>query len=72
MFCSYEADVIQIEMDDDGMRIDLLEETLARLDARGPATEVHLHDPDLPEPGRRDDVARRAGAASSRSRASAS
>src|SRR5579862_2656026 len=31
-FCSYEADVIQIEMDDDGMRIDLLEEALARLD----------------------------------------
>ena len=31
-FCSYEADVIQIEMDGDGMRIDALEETLARLD----------------------------------------
>ncbi|MGH2850725.1 MAG: PLP-dependent aminotransferase family protein, partial [Solirubrobacteraceae bacterium] len=31
-FCSYEADVIQIEMDGEGMRIDLLEETLARLD----------------------------------------
>ena len=25
--------------------------------ARGPAAEVHLHDPDVPEPGRRDDVA---------------
>jgi len=34
-FCSYEAEVIQIEMDDDGMRIDVLEETLARLDAAG-------------------------------------
>ena len=33
-FCSYEAEVIQIEMDADGMRIDLLEETLARLDAQ--------------------------------------
>jgi 2-aminoadipate transaminase len=31
-FCSYEADVIQIEMDDDGMNLDALEETLARLD----------------------------------------
>jgi 2-aminoadipate transaminase len=31
-FCSYEADVIQIEMDSDGMRVDLLEETLERLD----------------------------------------
>jgi 2-aminoadipate transaminase len=34
-FCSYEAEVIQIEMDADGMRIDALEETLARLDAEG-------------------------------------
>jgi 2-aminoadipate transaminase len=31
-FCAYEADVIQIEMDGDGMSIDALEETLARLD----------------------------------------
>src|SRR5580704_3905833 len=31
-FCSYEAEVIQIEMDEDGMRIDVLEQTLARLD----------------------------------------
>ncbi|GAC1315945.1 MAG: PLP-dependent aminotransferase family protein [Thermoleophilaceae bacterium] len=34
-FSSYEADVIQIEMDSDGMRIDLLEETLERLDREG-------------------------------------
>src|SRR5579862_79654 len=34
-FCSYEADVIQIAMDEDGMRIDLLEETLARLEREG-------------------------------------
>jgi 2-aminoadipate transaminase len=33
VFSSYEADVIQIEMDADGMRIDLLEEALNRLDA---------------------------------------
>jgi 2-aminoadipate transaminase len=32
VFSSYEADVLQIEMDADGMRIDLLEETLDRLD----------------------------------------
>ena len=32
---SYQAAVEQIEMDDDGMRIDVLEETLARLDAEG-------------------------------------
>lgn len=30
--CSFEADVIQVPMDDDGMRIDLLEEALNRLD----------------------------------------
>ena len=35
VFSSYEADVVQIEMDSDGMRIDLLEETLDRLDAEG-------------------------------------
>jgi len=35
VFSSYEADVIQIEMDSDGMRIDLLEETLERLEREG-------------------------------------
>src|SRR5271156_5966126 len=30
-FGAYQADVVQIEMDSDGMRIDLLEETLERL-----------------------------------------
>ncbi|MEA2125986.1 MAG: 2-aminoadipate transaminase [Solirubrobacteraceae bacterium] len=34
-FCSYQADVVQIEMDDDGMRVDVLEAELARLDAEG-------------------------------------
>ena len=36
VFCAYQADVVQIEMDGAGMRVDLLEETLERLDARGP------------------------------------
>jgi 2-aminoadipate transaminase len=31
-FGAYEADVVQIEMDADGMRVDLLEETLVRLE----------------------------------------
>src|SRR5919199_632533 len=35
VFVSYQADVVQVEMDDDGMRIDVLEETLARLDREG-------------------------------------
>jgi 2-aminoadipate transaminase len=34
-FMSYEADVVQVSMDDDGMRIDELEATLDRLDAEG-------------------------------------
>ena len=34
-FYSYQADVVQIEMDSDGMRIDLLEETLDRLEHDG-------------------------------------
>ena len=56
-FNSYQADVVQIEMDEHGMRIDVLEETLDRAARRGPAAEVHLHDPELPEPRRRDDAA---------------
>src|SRR5947199_2377614 len=35
VFSSYQADVVQIEMDADGMRIDLLEEALERLDREG-------------------------------------
>src|SRR5436190_13485766 len=34
-FSSYQADVVQIEMDANGMRVDLLEETLDRLDREG-------------------------------------
>ena len=35
VFCSYQAEVVQIECDDDGMRTDELEEALARLDSEG-------------------------------------
>src|SRR6185503_9188969 len=35
VFCSYQADVVQIECDEDGMRIDELETVLAQLDADG-------------------------------------
>src|SRR4051812_38772555 len=34
-FCAYEADVVQIPMDADGMQIDALEETLDRLEGEG-------------------------------------
>jgi 2-aminoadipate transaminase len=35
VFCSYQADVVQIECDADGMRVDDLEEVLERLDRDG-------------------------------------
>jgi 2-aminoadipate transaminase len=35
VFCSYQADTIQVEMDDDGMRVDQLEGLLDRLAAEG-------------------------------------
>ncbi len=35
VFCSYEAETIQIECDGDGMRVDELEATLERLDTEG-------------------------------------
>ncbi|MBN1530661.1 MAG: PLP-dependent aminotransferase family protein [Thermoleophilaceae bacterium] len=35
VFSSYEADVVQIDMDSDGMRVDLLETTLDRLEREG-------------------------------------
>ena len=35
VFTAYQAELVQIEMDADGMRVDLLEETLDRLDREG-------------------------------------
>jgi 2-aminoadipate transaminase len=35
VFCSYEADTLQVSMDENGMRIDELEELLDRLEAEG-------------------------------------
>jgi 2-aminoadipate transaminase len=35
VFTAYEADLVQIDMDSDGMRVDLLEDTLDRLDREG-------------------------------------
>ena len=51
MFSRYQADVVQIEMDDRRHA-----DRRARGDARparrrGPRAEVHLHGPDVPEPG---------------------
>ena len=57
-FCAYEADVVHVTMDRDGMRVDELEATLDRLERGRAPAEVHLHGPHLPQPRRRDDVAR--------------
>jgi 2-aminoadipate transaminase len=35
VFCSYQADVVQVAMDDDGLRVDLLEGELDRLEREG-------------------------------------
>ncbi|HMT04359.1 MAG TPA: PLP-dependent aminotransferase family protein [Solirubrobacterales bacterium] len=50
-FCSYEADIRQIEMDADGMRIDLLEETLEALDTEGRRPKFIYSIPTFQNPG---------------------
>ena len=49
---SYGAELLEVPVDADGMIVDNLEELLD-----GPAAEGDLHDPDLPEPVRRDPLA---------------
>ena len=50
-FCSYEADVIQIECDESGMRTDLLEQTLIELDAGGRRPKFIYSVPTFQNPG---------------------
>lgn len=50
-FCSYEADVIQISLDGDGMRIDELEETLDRLEREGRRPKFIYTIPNFQNPG---------------------
>lgn len=50
-FCSYEADVVQIECDRDGMKIDLLEETLAALTAENRRPKFIYSIPTFQNPG---------------------
>jgi 2-aminoadipate transaminase len=50
-FCSYEADVVQIEMDGDGMPADALEETLERLEAEGRRPKFIYTVPTFQNPG---------------------
>jgi len=50
-FSAYQADVVQIEMDADGMRIDLLEQALARLDQEGRRPKFIYTIPTFQNPG---------------------
>ena len=51
VFCSYEADTRQVGMDEDGMRIDELEELLASLDAEGRRPKFIYSVPTFQNPG---------------------
>jgi 2-aminoadipate transaminase len=51
VFSSYQADVVQIEMDADGMRIDVMEATLDRLDADGRVPKFIYTVPSFQNPG---------------------
>jgi 2-aminoadipate transaminase len=50
VFVSYQADVVQIEMDEDGMRIDVLEQALERLDREGRAPKFIYTVPSFQNP----------------------
>ena len=50
-FSAYEADVVQIGMDDDGMRIDELEDTLERLEQAGRRPKFIYTVPNFHNPG---------------------
>ncbi len=51
VFCSYEADTRQVEMDGDGMRIDRLEQLLADLDGEGRRPKFIYSVPTFQNPG---------------------
>ena len=51
VFSSYQADVVQIELDEHGMRIDLMEATLDRLDAEGRVPKFIYTVPSFQNPG---------------------
>jgi 2-aminoadipate transaminase len=51
VFTSYQADVVQIELDDDGMRIDVMEAELDRLEAEGRVPKFIYTVPSFQNPG---------------------
>ena len=50
-FAAYQADVVQIELDEDGMRMDLLQEQLERLDREGRRPKFIYTIPNFQNPG---------------------
>jgi 2-aminoadipate transaminase len=50
-FSAYEADLVQVSMDDDGMRVDELEETLVRLEREGRTPKFIYTVPTFQNPG---------------------
>ncbi|NLT05316.1 MAG: PLP-dependent aminotransferase family protein [Solirubrobacterales bacterium] len=50
-FQAYQANVVQVDMDSDGMRVDLLEETLDRLEAEGRRPKFVYTVPSFQNPG---------------------
>jgi len=50
-FCAYEADVVQVDVDDDGMQVDVLEETLDRLEREGRRPKFIYTIPTFQNPG---------------------
>ena len=53
VFRAYEVDVVHVEMDAHGLVPSALREAIATVQATGPHDQVRLHDPELPQPGRR-------------------
>jgi 2-aminoadipate transaminase len=51
VFSSYQADVVQIELDEEGMRIDVMEATLDRLEAEGRVPKFIYTVPSFQNPG---------------------
>jgi len=50
-FCAYEADVVQVDVDDDGMQVYVLEETLDRLEREGRRPKFIYTIPTFQNPG---------------------
>ena len=66
-FRAYQAEVVHVAMDDDGLSRRRWPRASTALRAAGRRREVPLHDPDLPEPGRRHALRERRRARCSRS-----